>query len=188
MEGLALISADNIVGKEAPALLMDCKWEGIMPDLIFSVDKAEKLLKEQLKLKARRENERVEIEIVRVIEKYAKLIPQEIIFLAQQKINETIIIDELKELNLYSTEEDAVTHGDPSLIAEKLKHSKSVNEAYHAKVTSETKIQQEVNKSEAEIAKMKYDTINNIVKVVGAVVSFAVICATDIAKINNSKS
>ena len=97
-------------------------------------------------------------------------------------------LDELKELNLYSTEEDALTHGDPSLIAEKLKHSKSVNEAYHAKVTSETKIQQEVNKSEAEIAKMKYDTINNIVKVVGAVVSFAVICATAIAKINSSKS
>ena len=90
--------------------------------------------------------------------------------------------EELSELNIYSTEEDALTYGSPELIAEKLKHDKSINEAYHAKITSDVRIKTEAEKADVEIAKMKYETIANVIKTVAAVVSATVVIATAIAK------
>ena len=90
--------------------------------------------------------------------------------------------DELCELNIYNTEEDAVTYGSPDLIAEQLKRDKSYNEAYHAKVTSDVRIKTEAEKADVEIAKMKYETTANAIKTVAAVVSAAVVITTAIAK------
>ena len=95
--------------------------------------------------------------------------------------------DELPDLKIYNTEEDAITYGNPELLAERLKRDKSYNEAYHAKVTSDVKINTEKDKSEVEIAKIKYDAYSNVIKFLISVVTATVTCVTVYNKIQESK-